>query len=273
MAYIHTRDGNALYVKIWGEGRPVVLVHGWPLSADTWDYTAMKLAEAGYRVVAYDRRGFGRSDQPFGGYDYGTLSDDLSDVMTAAKCDDATLVGFSMGGGEVARYMARHAGRHVRQCALIASIVPYMLKTEENPHGVESSVFDQIRTSLLEDRAAFFAGFFRDFYGVGLLNQGVSDEVLEWTRAIAMSASLPATVACMESFARTDFRADLDAITVPTLVVHGTDDATVPIDATGRVVAKRLKHAQFKEYPGAPHGLFATHQEQLTQDLLAFVAS
>lgn len=273
MTMIPTRDGHGLYVKNWGSGRPVVLIHGWPLSADSWDYHAMKIADAGYRVIAYDRRGFGRSDQPFGDYNYDSLSDDLSDVMTAMKVEDAALIGFSMGGGEVVRYMSRHVGRHVKQCGLISSVVPYMLKTDDNPHGVDQTVFDGMADAMREDRPKFFAGFFKDFYGVGLMSHPVSDEYLQWTRSVAMLASLKATLACADSFATTDFRPDLAAVTVPTLIIHGTADATVPIDASGRAAAKAITSATLKEYEGAPHGLFATHKEQLEQDLITFLNS
>ncbi len=273
MTMIPTRDGHGLYVKNWGTGRPVVLIHGWPLSADSWDYHAMKLADSGFRAIAYDRRGFGRSDQPFGDYDYDSLSDDLSDVMTAMKVEDACIIGFSMGGGEVARYMSRHAGRHVKQCGLISSVVPYMLKTDDNPNGVDQAVFDGMTEAMLADRPKFFGGFFKDFYGVGWMSKPVSDEYLQWTRTVAMQASLKATLACANSFATTDFRPDLPALTVPTLVIHGTSDATVPIDASGRPAAKGIISASLKEYDGAPHGLFATHKEQLADDLLAFLKS
>jgi len=273
MTMIATRNGHRLYVKNWGSGRPVVLIHGWPLSADSWDYHAMKIADAGYKVIAYDRRGFGRSDQPFGDYDYDSLSDDLSDVMRATAADeDATLVGFSMGGGEVARYMSRHAARGVKQCVLVSSVVPYMLKTDDNPGGVDQSVFDQMTAAILTDRPKFLADFFKAFFGVGMLSRPVSDEFLQWTRSVAMQASLQSTLACVKSFATTDFRDDLAAFTVPTLVIHGTDDVTVPIDASGRPAAKGIATAQLKEYDGAPHGLFASHKEQLAQDLLTFLA-
>jgi non-heme chloroperoxidase len=273
MTMIPTRDGRAIYAKEWGRGRPVVLIHGWPLSADSWDYHAMSIADAGFRVIAYDRRGFGRSEQPFGDYDYDSLSDDLSDVMTATKAEDASIIGFSMGGGEVVRFMMRHAGRHVQQCGLIASVVPYMRKTPDNPHGVEPAVFDSIAESIVADRPKFFAGFFKDFFGVGTQDTPVSDEYLQWTRSVAMQASLKATLACANSFATTDFRPDLVAMTVPTLIIHGTEDATVPIDASARPAAKAIVGATLKEYEGAPHGLFATHKEQLADDLIAFLKS
>lgn len=271
MGYITTRDDTKLYYKDWGTGRPVILLHGWPLSADSWDDQAMVLADAGFRAVAYDRRGFGRSEQPFGGYDYDTLTDDLAAVIEQTGADGATLVGFSMGGGEVARYMSRHGGRNVARAALIASIVPYMLKTSDNPDGVDQATFAQMTESIRADRAHFFAGFFKDFYGVGLVSSPVSDELLEASRHTAMQASLKATLACAEAFATTDFRPDLASFRVPTLIIHGTADKTVPIDATGRAAAKAIPGAELIEYDAAPHGLFATHKERLTNDLLAFL--
>ena len=178
MPIITTRDKTKLYTKVWGQGRPIVLIHGWPLSADSWDDVALPLVEAGFQTIAYDRRGFGRSDQPWTGYDYNTLSDDLADVMSELELEDVTLIGFSMGGGEVARYMSRHHGKGVRSTALIASVVPFMLKTDDNPLGVDQDVFESIVSGIREDRAKFFAGFFKDFFGVGSANSSVSEEVL-----------------------------------------------------------------------------------------------
>ncbi len=273
MTYITTRDDTKLYVKDWGQGRPVILLHGWPLSADSWDDQALAIADAGFRAIAYDRRGFGRSAQPWDGYNYDTLADDLAAVIAETGATDATIVGFSMGGGEVARYMSRHAGQNVAQAALISSVVPYMLKTADNPAGVDPAVFAQMTEGMQQDRAHFFASFFQDFYGVGLVSQPVSDEVLQWSRNVAMGASLKATLACAKAFATTDFRPDLASFSVPTLIIHGTSDKTVPIDATGRAAARGISQARLIEYDGAPHGLFATHKERLTNDLLAFLAS
>ena len=272
MGYITTRDNTKLYVKDWGRGRPVILMHGWPLSADSWDDQAVAIAEAGFRAIAYDRRGFGRSDQPWDGYTYDTLADDLAAVIEESGATDAALVGFSMGGGEVARYMSRHGGKNVAQAVLVASVVPYMLQTADNPDGVPQATFDQMTEGMKQDRAHFFAGFFKDFYGVGLVSQPVSDEVIEWSRSVSMQASLKATLACAKAFATTDFRPDLAAFSqVPTLIIHGTSDKTVPIDATGRAASRGIPHAKLIEYDGAPHGLFATHKERLTNDLLAFL--
>ncbi len=274
MSTITTHDGYELFVKTWGEGRPVLLIHGWPLTADTWDSLAIELAEAGYRAIAYDRRGFGRSDQPPQGYDYDTLADDLASVMEQTGADrDATLIGFSMGGGEVARYMSRHGGKGVVQAALVSSIVPYMLETSDNPSGVPQSNLQEITAGIKSDRAKFMRKFLADFYGVGMLSQPVSDEFLDWSWAQCMAAGLHPTLACADSFAKTDFRSELSAFEVPTLVIHGTKDKTVPIDATGRMAARGIRHATLIEYENQPHGLFATQPDRLRADVLEFLGS
>ena len=271
MAYLTASDNTKLYVKDWGAGRPVILMSGWPLSADSWDDQALALADAGYRAIAYDRRGFGRSDQPWSGYDYNTLADDLACVIEQTGAKDATIIGFSMGGGEVARYLSRHSGKLVVQAALISSVVPFMLKTDDNPDGTEQSVFDDMTKGMKEDRAKFFAGFFKDFYGVGLISHPVSAELIQNSCNVALQASLKATLACAKAFATTDFRTDLAAFKVPTLIIHGTDDKTVPIDAAGRAAAQGIAGSTLIEYEGAPHGLFATEKNRFTSDLLAFI--
>jgi len=271
MSFLKTRDDVSLYVKDWGSGRPVVLLHGWPLSADSFDDLSYAIANAGMRAISYDRRGFGRSEQAWGGYDYDTLADDLHSVLEHTGARDATLVGFSMGGGEVARYLSRHAGKNVQQAILISSVVPYMLKTANNPDGVERSVFDQMIEGMTTDRAKFWTSFFKQFYGVGLVSHPVSDEVLQWTAGLAMQASLRATLACAEAFATTDFRGDLAAFKVPTLIIHGTADKTVPIDAAGRAAAAGITGSTLLEYDGAPHGLLVTHKRQLADDVLSFL--
>jgi pimeloyl-ACP methyl ester carboxylesterase len=272
MPMIEARDGTRLYAKSWGEGPPVVLIHGWPLSGDSWDPIAHALAERGFQAIAYDRRGFGRSDQPSGGYDYDTFADDLAAVLEqVAGGRDAVLVGFSMGGGEIARYLSRHGGKGVSRVALISSVVPYMARTDDNPEGVPNDVFAQMTEAMLEDRAAFMAGFFRDFYGVGLISKPVSDDVLRLSWNTAMLAGLRPTLLAAQAFATTDFRPDLKHFTVPTLIIHGTADKTVPIDATAREVAQVLPHAQLVEYEGEPHGVFATAPDRLREDLIAFL--
>lgn len=272
MHMIETADGTHLYSKAWGEGRPVILIHGWPLSGDSWDPISHALADAGFKAIAYDRRGFGRSSQPSGGYDYDTFADDLAAVMQHyGVTEDAALVGFSMGGGEIARYMSRHGGKGVSQAVLISSVVPYMLKEDNNPDGVPQATFDQMTQGMLEDRAKFFTGFFKDFFGVGMLSQPVSDETLQLAWATGMQAGLRPTLAAAKAFATTDFRPDLPHFKVPTLVIHGTADKTVPIAATGHEVARRVDSARLIEYDGEPHGLFATQTERLKSDLLAFL--
>ncbi len=271
MDYVTTTDNTRLYIKDWGTGKPVILIHGWPLSADSWDAQAMALAEAGYRAIAYDRRGFGRSSQPWNGYDYDTLADDLAAVIRQTGATDAALVGFSMGGGEVARYMSRHAGKSVVKAALISSVLPYRLKTADNPAGTEQAAFDKTAAALRDDRAQFFTGFFKKFFGVGLPGNTVSNELLAWAQGVALQGSLQAAIACQKSFSTTDFRGDLAAFTVPTLIIHGTEDQTVPIDASSRAAANGIAQSQLIEYEGAPHGLFATDQARLSKDLLAFL--
>lgn len=271
MPILQTADQTRLYVKDWGNGRPVVLLHGWPLSADSWDDQAVAIAEAGFRVISYDRRGFGRSSQPWSGFDYDTLADDLAAVLEQTGAKDATLVGFSMGGGEVARYMSRHGGKGVRQAALVSSVVPYMLKTADNPDGTEQAVFDSMAAGIANDRPQFFGQFFKDFYGVGLLSKPVSDEVIDWSCQVAMQASLKATLACAKSFATTDFRPDLAAFTQPTLIVHGTADKTVPIEASARAAKRGIPHATLLEYEGSPHGVLASDKHRISADLIEFL--
>lgn len=272
MHHITTPDNTRLYFKDWGAGRPVILIHGWPLSADSWDDQALAIAEAGHRVIAYDRRGFGRSSQPWSGYDYNTLSDDLAEVIRQTGATDATLIGFSMGGGEVARYMSRHEGKSVVKAALVSSVLPFRLQTADNPGGTEQGAFDQTAQALRDDRARFFTGFFEKFFGVSATARPVSDELLQWARGVAMQASLRATLECLKSFSSTDFRGDLPAFTVPTLLIHGTQDQTVPIDASARAALPGLAHGALIEYEGSPHGVFATDKARLTRDLLAFLA-
>ena len=249
-----------------------MLIHGWPLNADSWEYQARPLAEAGYRVVSYDRRGFGRSEQPWHGYDYDTLSDDLADIINALGLTDTVICGFSMGGGEVSRYMSRHGAKGVRKAALISSIAPFMLKTDDHKEGVAEDDLRGIAEELKKDRQTFLKGFFKGFYGVGMMKHPVSETVIDWTWNMAMMASPQATLACASAFGFTDLRVDMSAFNVPTLVVHGTGDETVPIDATGRLAAEMIGgNAELKEYDGAPHGLTATHADKLATDLLTFM--
>ena len=276
MAMMTTDYGTELYYNDWhpaGATRTIVLIHGWPLDADMWSTQALALAEHGNRVIAYDRRGFGRSSQPWDGYDYDTLSDDLAALIAHLDLSEVTLAGFSMGGGEVARYLGRHGGAKIVKAALISAVTPFMLKTDTNPTGVDQSVFDGMITGLRDDRAAFMSRFAPQFYGNSLLKKRVSVEVLDWTFQMAMLASLRATIECAKAFAMTDFRPDMAAFTMPTLIIHGTADATVPIDSSGRVAARMIPHAKLIEYDDEPHGIAATAGDRLTADLLAFIES
>jgi len=272
MSQITTRDKCTLFAKDLGTGRPVIMIHGWPLTADTFDDLGVAIAEAGMKAIAYDRRGFGRSEQPAGGYDYDTMADDLAAVMDHYDAQYATLIGFSMGGGEIARYLSRHGAGRVKNVILISSVVPSMLKTADNPEGVEQKVFDGMAEAIKADRPHFWTGFFKDFYGMRLANTVVSDEVLQWSASMSMQAGLNPTLACSKAFASTDFGPDLASFTVPTLIIHGTKDKTVPIDATARKAAKAIAGSTLIEYENAAHGLLASHKNRIREDVLAFLS-
>ena len=275
MPYARARDGCMLYYKDWGRGDPIVLLHGWPLSADSWDDAAVKLVDAGHRCIFPDRRGFGRSDQPWVGHDYDTYSDDVAAVLEdAGITEPVSLVGFSMGGGEVARFLTKQGRRRVKKAVLISSVVPSMLQSGDNPSGVPQSAFDEIAAGIKKDRAHFFKGFFKDFFGTGFISQPVSGEVEMNAWRQSMMAGLRPTLAAASAFATTDFRPDIQSFEgVPTLIIHGTSDKTVPIDATGRVMAKRVPGSKLIEYDGSAHGLFETDKERLCEDLVAFLGS
>ncbi len=273
MSFIKAADGTDLFYKDWGSGRPVVFVHGWPLNADMWEYQMVPLARLGLRTIAADRRGFGRSGQPAGSYGYDVLADDLSVLLETLDLREVTLVGFSMGGGEVVRYLARHGSARVSRVALVASVTPFLLKTANNPDGVDRSVFDAMVEQLQTDRPHFLATFGKKFFGTGLLSSPVSAELLEWCGDMALQGSPLATLDCVRSFSETDFRADMEAVRVPTLVIHGTSDATVPAEVSGHRAAASIAGARLVEYEGAPHGLFYTEKERLNADLVAFIGA
>ena len=272
MAFVEAQDGTRLFVNDWGHGRPIVMVHGWPLNADMWEYNARVLAEAGHRVVTYDRRGFGRSEQPWSGYDYDTLAGDLGAVIEALDLRDVGLVGFSMGGGEVVRYIARGHGGRVAKAVLVAAVTPFLLKTADNPDGVDRSVFDGMIEKLSADRPGFLAAFGKTFFGAGLLNFSVSSEILQWAGDLALQGSPKATLDCVRAFSETDFREDCARVDVPTLIIHGDADQTVPIAASARKTVGLIKGATLVEYAGAPHALMYTARDRLNQDLLRFMA-
>jgi pimeloyl-ACP methyl ester carboxylesterase len=272
MAMIETDDGTEIYYKDWGDGPAVVFCHGWPLNADMWEYQMNALAAEGFRCVAYDRRGFGRSDQPWEGYDYDTFAGDLSDVIDALELEDVHLVGFSMGGGEVARYIGRYGSESVAKAVLVSAVTPFLLKSADNPNGVERATFDGMRAGIAADRGQFFADFGKAFTGANRPQSKVSQGMLDWTLHLALQASLKGALDCVNAFSETDFREDLKAFDIPTLVIHGDDDQIVPIDISGRLAAAAIEGAELKVYAGAPHALYFTHREQLSADLLAFFA-
>lgn len=271
MAEATTDDGVRLHVHVEGEGPDVVLIHGWPLSHRMWHRQQSALVQAGFRVIAYDRRGFGESDKPESGYDYDTLSDDLAAVLEAVDADRAALVGFSMGGGEVARYMGRHGGDRVVRACLVSAVPPYLLQDAGNPSGVPREQFESMKSGIRDDRAGFFREFGKQFYGQDTEHGGVPDEVLEDTHRMAMQASETATLRCVDAFGTTDFRPDMAAFKIKTLVIHGTGDAIVPIEISGEAAAESIENARIERYEGAPHGLMATHAERLSADLRQFL--
>lgn len=278
MKYITTKDASTgeeveISYKDYGQGRPVVLIHGWPLSKEMWEYQLDDLINAGLRVIKYDRRGFGKSSKPWNSYNYDTLTDDLNAIMEQLELRDAVLVGFSMGGGEAVRYLSRYGKERVSKLVLISAVTPYLGKSSDNPEGVDESVFAGMMKQMKEDRIEFLDAFGKLFFGVNLLNHPVSTPLLEYYRMLASVASPRATQECARAFAQTDFRSDVQSITLPTLIIHGDADKTVPIESSGDRTAKMIPNAQYKIYEGAPHGLFYTHRQRLNQDLIEFCSA
>jgi len=271
MNTIITKDGTEIYYKDWGSGRSVVFCHGWPLTADAWENQMAFLASNGYRCVAHDRRGHGRSSQPWNGNDMNTYADDLSELIETMNLHNITLVGHSTGGGEVARYIGRHGSKRVDKVVLLGAVTPLRLKTAANPDGTPIEVFDGIRAGVAADRSQFFMDLTTKFYGANRpgaqVSQGVRDAF--WFRA--MQGGLKNQLDCIKAFSETDFSDDLGKFDVPTLIIHGDDDQIVPIDTTARASAKLIKNATLKIYLGGSHGLADTHKDQLNADLLAFL--
>ena len=270
---ITTADGVQLYYKDWGpkDGPVVTFSHGWPLSSDSWESQMLFLASEGYRVVAHDRRGHGRSSQPWEGNDMDHYADDLAAVIDALDLQDVTLVGFSTGGGEVARYIGRHGSGRVKKAVLVSAVPPMMLRTEDNPDGLPLEVFDGIRKASLEDRAQLYLDLASGpFYGFNRPGAKVSQGLIDNWRAQGMQAGHKNTYDSIAAFSATDFREDLKKFDVPTLVIHGDDDQIVPLDISGKASAAQIKDAKLIVYPGAPHGLTDTHKARFNQDLLDF---
>ncbi|UTY60615.1 alpha/beta hydrolase [Massilia sp. erpn] len=274
MGTITTRDGVELYYKDWGprNGQPIVFSHGWPLNSDSWESQMIFLASQGYRCIAHDRRGHGRSSQPWDGNDMDHYADDLAQVIEHLDLKNAVLFGFSTGGGEVARYIGRHGSKRVAKAGLISAVPPQMLKTANNPGGLPMSVFDGIRAGSLADRAQLYLDIAGGpFFGFNRPGAKVSQGLINSWWAQGMQAGHKNTFDCIKAFSETDFTEDLKKIDVPTLIVHGDDDQIVPIDAAGRAAAKLVKKSTLLVYPGAPHGLTDTHKDKLNADMLTFI--
>ncbi len=271
MKQVETSDGVRLNFVDHGEGRPLILIHGWPLALWSFEHQLTELPAQGLRCIAYDRRGFGKSSKPWKGYDYDTLADDLAAVLEQLDLRDVTLAGFSMGGGEVVRYFSRHGGRRVSKIVLISATTPFLLKNEDNPDGVDQTVFDEMARMLQTDRPNFLANFSKQLLGGGMLNLSISAAMLDWVRNMALEASPVATLASLRSFSETDFRNEMARITTPALIIHGDADRNVPMAATSAQAARLIPNARFLTYPKAPHGLFLTDKERLNRDLADFV--
>jgi non-heme chloroperoxidase len=270
---IITKDGTEIYYKDWGKGPVVTFSHGWPLSADAWDGQMLFLVQKGFRVVAHDRRGHGRSSQASSGNDMDGYADDLAAVIEALNLNDATLVGHSTGGGEVARYIGRHGTKRVAKAVLIAAVPPIMVKTASNPEGLPIEVFDDMRTALTKDRSQFYKDLAISFYGANREGAKVSKGILDQFWLWSMQAGLKNAYESIKAFSETDFTEDLKKFDVPTLVMHGEDDQIVPVKDAAKKSARLIKGAKEIYYPGAPHGLTATLQDQINSDLLAFLKS
>jgi non-heme chloroperoxidase len=270
MATITTKDGTQIYYKDWGKGQPIVFSHGWPLSGDDWDGQMLYFGRQGYRVIAHDRRGHGRSDQTWDGNDMDTYADDLAQLFQKLDLKNAIMVGHSTGGGEVACYLGRHGAARVAKAVLISAVPPLMLKTEKNPTGLPIEVFDGLRAALAANRAQFYRDITLPFYGYNRPGAKISEGIREHWWLQGMLGGVKAHYDCIKAFSETDFTEDLKKIEIPVLVMHGDDDQIVPIVAAGPLSAKLLKNSTLKVYPGFPHGMPATNADQINADLLAF---
>jgi len=274
MSTLTVKDGTRIYYKDWGVGKPIVFSHGWPLNSDSWESQMVFLASKGFRCIAHDRRGHGRSSQPWNGNDMNTYADDLADLLNALDLKRAVLIGFSAGGGEIARYVGRHGTKRLSKMALISAVPPLMLKTKSNPTGLPLEVFDGLRQKSLSDRSQLYKNLASGpFFGANRPASKVSQGMMDSFWLQGMLAGHKNTLDCIKAFSETDFTKDLESIDVPTLIIHGDDDQIVPIEAAGLQSAKLVKKAVLKVYEGAPHGIADTHKEKLNADLLAFIES
>ncbi|MBL0940348.1 MAG: alpha/beta hydrolase [Gemmatimonadaceae bacterium] len=268
---ITMRDGTQIYYKDWGAGQPVVFCHGWPLNSDSWEAQMLYVASNGFRAIAHDRRGHGRSSQPWDGNEMDTYADDLAQVLETLDVQNAVLVGFSTGGGEVARYIGRHGTSRVAKAVLVGAVPPLMLQTPENPGGLPRSVFDGIRQGVIADRSQFYQDVSAAFYGANRAESRATQGMRDAFWLQGMQSGHKAQLDCIKAFSETDFTEDLKRFDIPTLIIHGDDDQIVPIGAAARRSVELVKNATLKVYPGAPHGITDTHKEELCKDLLAFL--
>lgn len=271
--YIETNDHVKLYIKDYGTGKPVILIHGWPLSNEMWEYQIENLVANNYRVIAYDRRGFGKSSQPWHGYDYDTLTDDLHAIITQLELKNITLVGFSMGGGEVIRYLSRYGSDYVSKAVLVSSIIPYLAHSNDNLDGRTPQQNEATQNAIKKDRIGFIHDFGKNFFGVNFITNVISTPLLEYYRMLASLASPHATLACALSLSNTDFRDELKKVTIPTLIIHGDNDKIVPKEISSDKTVKLITTNKYIVYEDAPHGLFYTNKDQLNSDLLLFLNS
>jgi len=259
-----------LFYQDLGKGKTIIFIHGWPSNSCMWEYQLGVLA-ARYRCIAYDRRGFGCSGMSFNGYDYDTLASDLNDLIEELQLSDVTLVGFSMGGGEVVRYLSNYGSSKISKVVLVSSVVPYMMQAQDNPDGLPKAMFDEFEMQIKQDRPAFLANFGKQFFNVNMVSHPVSNELLAWAHGLTLMTGQSATIGCLWAFASTDFRSDCKSVTVPALLIHGDADKTVPIDISSKKAVGLIPNAELKVYEGAPHGLFITEKERLNKDLIDFI--
>lgn len=278
MAYIKIKSASNIdtiniFYQEYGKGTPVIFIHGWPLNHEMWEYQLLEISKHNIRCIAYDRRGFGKSDRPWQGYDYDTLADDLNELITQLNLSKVVLVGFSMGGGEVARYIGKYGAEKIAKVVFVSSVTPFRLKTEDNLDGDEKTTFDATIKKIETDRPAFLSEFSKKFYGTDKVSSAVSASLLEWNQMLCLMCSAKATLDCVRSFSETDFRDDLKKIKIPVLIIHGDADNIVPIKASGNKTAELIPQAKYIVYKDAPHGLFITEKEKLNTDLIAFITA
>ena len=273
MPYLKIKGENPikLFYQDLGKGKPVIFIHGWPSNHQMWEYQLAELPKH-FRCIAYDRRGFGQSDKPWTGYDYDTFAADLKSIIDTLELDEVTLVGFSMGGGEAVRYLSNYGSAKISKIVLVSAVTPFMLKTPDNEDGAPKELFDGMVADIKEDRPKFLKGFGNKFFSISASNKTVSDELLEWAHGLTLQATQKSTIDCVRAFSETDFRNDCESIDVPTLLIHGDDDQTVPLAISSKKAVALIKHAELKVYEGAPHGLFITEKDKLNKDLIDFIS-